>query len=130
MVPINYRFVKYETLDICTDAGTKKLSVLIIDKDANEEYWKTRESFTTFIQQLQLSGPEVAKSWHISSAFASKEAFIDFMLEYGQQLWANPDGQVPDQNIFDIPVSYVEDERLFCVLELADGKLVENELWK
>lgn len=120
---INYKFVKAETLLVCApDGSNKEVTALVLDKEANDSYWKVVTSFSAFIEQQELTKPEDAKQWLISTEFATIEAFEEFISD------TNVD--VLNAQIYGIPVNWVEDERQFCVLQLADDSLVENELWK
>jgi len=121
--PINYQFVVAEKLPICTDHGTQERTVLVLDVAGNDAYWKTIYSIKEFIKQQKLNDPSQAKRWVISSAFARDEGFIDLMED---QPWLDEDTPL----LYSIPVDYTEDERPFCFLELADGTVVENQLWK
>ena len=131
MFPINYKFVKVETHPICTDAGTRNLSVLVLDKDANDAYWKIIQSFTDFLQEQNITAPDQVRRWLISTAFSESEAFIDLAVDLNpKELYESGSVAAAIKEIYNIPITWVEDDRQFCVLELADGTLVENELWK
>jgi len=40
MNPINFSFVKEQTIVIDTDSGQEEMTVLVLDKPANDQYWK------------------------------------------------------------------------------------------
>lgn len=130
MVPINYKFVTYQTISTASENGeAKPLTILVLDEAANTAYWKVINCFTSFLQSLKLSGPEQAKQWLISTAFAAQEAYQDLVHDLESDPYQT-NGPTEPFKIYDIPVNYVEDERPYCVLQLADDSLLENELWK
>ena len=123
MEPINFKYVTYKKIDSIENGETKKLTVLVLDEEANSKYWRLINSFPLFIAEIQLEKSEDANEWHISIGFSELDGFADIMNDPYI-------AQVEPELLYKIPVSYVEDDRVFCVLELANGKLVENELWK
>ena len=134
MYPVNYSFVSYKSFTIGNAEGeAENITVLVLDEAANDSYWKIIGCFSALIKELDLKGADDATAWHISSSFASQTAFRDLVKDLLPPFTSlqPTDDPVPFlRDIYGIPVSFVEDERPFCVLELKDGKMVENQLWK
>lgn len=126
-IPINYKFVTYETIPISTENGNREISVLVLNKEENENYWKVIHSFPKFLIEQGLESPDKAKQWLISTAFAKKEAYQDLIEDFVNSPFKTNSDEV---KIYDIPITYIEDENVYCVLQLADESLVENTLWK
>lgn len=116
---INYKFVKSQTIQIASDGESKPLTVLVLDEKANDEYWKFVNSFPEFLKNLDVTESEEIKQWLISTAFTDIEHYGDLVQSDEQQDF-----------IFGIPVRYIEDERPFCVIQLTNGTLKENDLWQ
>ena len=131
MEPINFKYVTPKTLQTSENGETKNLTVLVLDEKANSKYWKILKSLGQFIEQLGLKEPSEATAWHISEPFAKTDGFQDLysMPEVSEIMPGNSETE-PQLFLYKIPVSLTEHEKEFCVLELKDGKLVENELWK
>lgn len=117
--PINLQFVTTKTIQTVEDGESKTLTVLVLDTEANSAYWKFVHSFPEFLHTLELTDASQVKGWYISSSFAEKPHYRDV----AEQLLEN-------DVIFGFPVTYMEDKRPWCVIELSDGKLKEHELWK
>ena len=126
MFPINYSYVSPFDIHICDkDGNTQTITVLSLDKAKNDEYWKVLTSFSNFIQAQGLTEPTQANQWLISTAFEKLEGFQDLMQDMQRM---NPYAQKPQ--LYGIDIEFVEDDKLYAVLQLADESLVENELWK
>ena len=119
--PINYKFVTTQQINTIVNAEPKKLSVLVLDEVRNTKYWKVIYSFAEFIQSVGLQTPDDAKVWYISYRFTELDAFQDLVENI-----ANSE----TLQIYGIPVEFVEHDEAFCVLELINGELKENNLWK
>jgi hypothetical protein len=116
---INYKFVKPQIIQIADNGEVKPLTVLVLDDKANNEYWKFMNSFPEFLQSLNLTDVSQIKQWLISTGFIKLPHYIDLIETDEQQ-----------DLIFGIPVKYIEDENIFCVIQLADDTLKENDLWQ
>ena len=119
MYPINLNFVKPKEIYAAEieNGEPTKLTVLVLDEAANESYWKRFSCFSKQLESLEIKSPDQAVSWHISSSFLSSLAMNDVLNFAVEQL-------------LDIPISVIEDDRDFVVLELPDNKLEENNFWK
>lgn len=116
---INFKFVKSETIQITSNGESKPLTVLVLDEKANAEYWKFVNSFPEFLQSLGITDSDEIKQWLISTAFIEIPHYVDLI---------QPEEQY--DLVFGIPVKYVEDDRPFCVIQLTNGTLKENDLWQ
>jgi hypothetical protein len=127
--PINYSFVS--TSDLDTDEG--KLTVLILDKKANQEYWKRMNCFSAQINELNLSGPEDAAHWTITETFAEHQAVKDLAIA----LYPFLKDQVEDvpvleylTELYGIPVKKaLDDIGNFLSLTTKDGVEHVNYHW-
>ena len=134
MTPINFNYVSTFDITVNKDGETQTLTVLSIDKPANESYWKRLNCFSNLINELHLSGPEDAKNWIISKRFAEHPAMTDL----AEELLGVPDVKKvkPEDihmilpEIYSIPVEWTDDDAESCALALTDGTLVVNNYWK
>jgi len=117
--PINYSFVTTRTLEISDDGGNEELDVLVLDKKANEAYWKKISSFKATAEKALVEPIE----WRISSSFIDM-AVKDLVNE-------ESDGE--NATIFGLHVSVIPDSlntSPSCVLRLQDNTEIVNDFWK
>lgn len=115
MNPINYSFVTSKTLILDEEDGTKtSLDVLVLDKEANDSYWKKIKSFQTTLVKAQAENCEPAY-WSMSSAFIDL-AVSDLAAETSE------DGHC----IFGVPVKIYEGDESNCVLITTDERVIPN----
>jgi len=124
--PINFSFVSQKDLDITDDDGKQKvMTVLVLDKEANNDYWKRIGCFPAFFTEIGLERPEQAKKWEISTTFAQCLAMHDIASDVaGVQI-----DPLALSTWFGIPVDWIESTDVFCRLVMPDDTKIENTFW-
>jgi len=120
--PINYSFVTSQAKMM----DEQLIHVLVLDKEANDAYFKRMYSFAKFLSGLNLTSLDQADRWEISTKFAGDIAMVDLVSD----LEGHPTNPLTLTKFFNVPVTWVEADEEFCRMVLADGSIKENNDWK
>jgi dihydroorotate dehydrogenase len=116
MEQINSAFVSTKKITIEDDDGQPKIiTILVLDEEANNEYWKVYNSFGDKIAELNLSSPEDAIAWVLSEPFlksnsAVRDIMTEVMIKDGEEVMV----------IHGIPVTLESSEDKICKLILKN----------
>lgn len=135
MTPINFSYVKPFEINLSKEGEPQTLTILVLDKEANDNYWKRLHCFAKQVSELKLAGPEEATAWVISPKFGNHDAMADLAVEHYPELKGQE--EVVKEHITDvltflynIPVEWNDLDEEYLALKLKDGRVEINTYWQ
>ena len=127
---INPAFITTKHVSLVTESGVEELDLLVVDKKANDQYFKKLGSFDETVAQL----PEDVKGgWEMSKSFMDTAVSDIITAEYNQVQEAFiANGQEPPEfepTVLGYPIFFTNEEEPKCIFHSEAGPVI-NDFWK
>lgn len=127
--PINYTFVNSRKVTVLADHGAVELDVLVLDKEANDAYFRKVESFSKVVNE---AGSPLEGIWELSHAFLDLAVNDLVNEEHSAKMSMASSAEEASSivpTLLGYRIEFVQSDSPVCEFITPTGR-IENNYWK